>query len=978
MLFTINRTKWLNVALVSLLLLTICSPFSVAAESPKPQVSQEGSATSAQPMKNVQRFSDVPDTAWYAEAVNAWIMLGILNPKQGDNLSPQLVMTRGDFAKFLAISLGLSPSKSTLPFKDMSVGGDLTGYVTALHNEGLVAGYEDGTFRQDIEITRAEVASLIVTAKKLKPEPQVGSGFRDVPQNSWYAGAIGALTKAGIANGKSKDNFDPSANIVLAEGITLLYRSFYSPSIIQDIGNNGTIQIDGQTYHAGASVQGIFQPSNKAALHNAAIQFTSAGDTIKSVEGLIIGYKDALTGTDAPILFDAQRDAVIGSVIVNSNHVVLANLEIKEDLNLTSAVQSDFFAYNVLVKGKTVFLKDNDRLESQITNIWFDNSDFGQLYLYNSALLKKVEISTDKMSKSSSKSKGEVRTLAIATTSQVTTVSNLYTALFNRAPDTAGLNFWANALNNASNNTGTGPVSITTVTQGFLTAPEGTSSYPSSTNAEAFVTSFYQKTFGRAPDAGGLAFWVAALNNAGGANSETAKTSVTSQIINVVGTPIGTFTAKVDTDLNVDESSSLDTLNVQSGVKANYFGQTSIPTVNLGDSAATDAKLPGSTSLTASVDIGQMTVHDNAGAVNLNVQGMIGSLQITGANSQLVLGAGTSIGNLNVSSGVDPATIFVNSADLASVRSINGQSTAPVSNTNSKSNWKPDPDPNPVTLIGVPSVPTNVTAIAGNGTATVSFDAPLSDGGSAITGYTVTSSPGGFTGTGTTASPITVTGLMYGTAYTFTVVATNIVGDSAASLASGSVTPVAPIGVPSVPTNVTAIAGNGTATATVSFDAPLSDGGSAITGYTVMSSPGGSTGTGTTASPITVTGLTYGTAYTFTVIATNIAGDSAASLASGSVTPVAPIGVPSAPTNVTAIAGNGATVSFDAPLSDGGSAITGYTVTSSPGGFTGTGTTASPITVTGLTYGTVYTFTVVATNGVGSSPASSPSNPVTQ
>ena len=198
----------------------------------------------------------------------------------------------------------------------------------------------------------------------------------------------------------------------------MLYRSFFSPSIIQDIGNDGTIKIDGQTYRAGTSVQGIFQPSNKAALHNAAIQFTYAGDTITSVEGLIIGHKDALTGMDAPILFDAQGDAVNGSVIVNANHVVLANLEVKEDLNLTSAVQSDFFAYNVLVKGKTVFLNDNERPESQITNIWFDNSDFGQLYLYNSALLKKVEISADKMSQSSSKSKGEVRTLAVATTSK--------------------------------------------------------------------------------------------------------------------------------------------------------------------------------------------------------------------------------------------------------------------------------------------------------------------------------------------------------------------------------------------------------------------------------------------------------------------------------------------------------------------------------------------------------------------------------
>lgn len=101
-------------------------------------------------------------------------------------------------------------------------------------------------------------------------------------------------------------------------------------------------------------------------------------------------------------------------------------------------------------------------------------------------------------------------------------------------------------------------------------------------------------------------------------------------------------------------------------------------------------------------------------------------------------------------------------------------------------------------VIALPGAPTNVTATAGNGTATISFDAPVSDGGSAITGYTVTSSPGGFKGTSATASPITVTGLTNGTAYTFTVVATNCLGDSAASAASASVTPAAPQATPTV------------------------------------------------------------------------------------------------------------------------------------------------------------------------------------
>ena len=80
--------------------------------------------------------------------------------------------------------------------------------------------------------------------------------------------------------------------------------------------------------------------------------------------------------------------------------------------------------------------------------------------------------------------------------------------------------------------------------------------------------------------------------------------------------------------------------------------------------------------------------------------------------------------------------------------------------------------------------------------------------------------------------------------------------------------------------------------------------------------------------------------------------------------------IPGAPTIGTATAGNGqATVTFTAPASDGNSAITNYTVTSNPGNITATGS-ASPITVTGLTNGTSYTFTVTATNAVGTSLAS--------
>ena len=163
----------------------------------------------------------------------------------------------------------------------------------------------------------------------------------------------------------------------------------------------------------------------------------------------------------------------------------------------------------------------------------------------------------------------------------------------------------------------------------------------------------------------------------------------------------------------------------------------------------------------------------------------------------------------------------------------------------------------------------------------------------------------------------------------------------------------------------------------MSWTAPASNG-SPITGYTVKSTPDGLTGTSAgAATSATVSGLANGTSYTFTVVATNGVGDSTPSAPSNSVTPEAPT-VPDPPTGVTAAAGAGqATVSWTPPVSNGGSPITGYTVTSDPAGGTASTLGATSTTVTGLANGTAYTFTVVASNAVGPSAPSTPSNSVT-
>lgn len=183
-----------------------------------------------------------------------------------------------------------------------------------------------------------------------------------------------------------------------------------------------------------------------------------------------------------------------------------------------------------------------------------------------------------------------------------------------------------------------------------------------------------------------------------------------------------------------------------------------------------------------------------------------------------------------------------------------------------------------------------------------------------------------------------------------------------------------PVRLPTAPTSVAATRGE-QYSATVSWTAPADDGGSPVTGYSVTATPGGRTVVTTGgATSATVDGLHTGLPYTFTVRAINSLGAGPESAPTGSILVA---GSPSAPTAVTAQSSDGGADVSWTPAPDNGDPITGYTVTASPGGVVVTTTGATSATVPGLTNGTAYTFTVTATNAVGTSAASAPSRPVT-
>ncbi len=191
---------------------------------------------------------------------------------------------------------------------------------------------------------------------------------------------------------------------------------------------------------------------------------------------------------------------------------------------------------------------------------------------------------------------------------------------------------------------------------------------------------------------------------------------------------------------------------------------------------------------------------------------------------------------------------------------------------------------------------------------------------------------------------------------------------------------------PTAPASPSATAG--VQQATLSWSAPSVTGGAAITDYVIQYSSNGGSSWATfsdsvsTATSATVTGLAGGS-YIFRVAAVNSAGTGDFSPASSSVTVTSPT-APSVPTSVagTAIDGSSASVTWTAPSSNGGAAITDYIVQfsndsgSSWATFSDGTSTATSATVTGLSNG-IWVFRVAAVNSVGTGDYSSASSPVT-
>lgn len=138
-------------------------------------------------------FTDVPAGEWYANYVGFAASKGLITGYEDDSFRGDSNITRGEFAAMIARFVGLAPAADMTgyPFTD-GQGHWAQGYILALHKAGMIAGYEDDSFRPDASISRAEAAKLVNAALGRVPSPELvdkavtEAVYTDVAPGSWY------------------------------------------------------------------------------------------------------------------------------------------------------------------------------------------------------------------------------------------------------------------------------------------------------------------------------------------------------------------------------------------------------------------------------------------------------------------------------------------------------------------------------------------------------------------------------------------------------------------------------------------------------------------------------------------------------------------------------------------------------------------------------------------------------------------------
>lgn len=199
---------------------------SIASSASNPQLPSNTTQQTGTPSIG---FTDLGGAAWAAEAINALAERGIVSGKSEGIFAPNDNITRAEFAKIVVSAFGLEDDTATVDiFSDVNEGDWYYSFIAAAYNNGIINGYDNGTFGVNDNITRQDMAVIIYRAAERAgisfDAVNEEITFEDGAEIADYArDAVRTLQTAGIINGISDTEFAPGMNATRAQAAKMIY-----------------------------------------------------------------------------------------------------------------------------------------------------------------------------------------------------------------------------------------------------------------------------------------------------------------------------------------------------------------------------------------------------------------------------------------------------------------------------------------------------------------------------------------------------------------------------------------------------------------------------------------------------------------------------------------------------------------------------------------------------------------------------------
>ena len=169
-------------------------------------------------------FYDVPNGAYFYEAVKWAVKNGITTGVGNDLFAPEQPCTRAQIVTFLWRAAGSPEPKTVSSFTDVSASAYYAKAVAWAVENGITNGMTETTFAPDATCTRGQSVTFLYRA--LKGTASGSTNFTDVASDAFYADAISWAVANNVTNGTSNTTFSPNADCTRAEIVTFLYRAY--------------------------------------------------------------------------------------------------------------------------------------------------------------------------------------------------------------------------------------------------------------------------------------------------------------------------------------------------------------------------------------------------------------------------------------------------------------------------------------------------------------------------------------------------------------------------------------------------------------------------------------------------------------------------------------------------------------------------------------------------------------------------------